>query len=93
MALQGNNLTVNYTAPAPLVKLTVKAFAPLSASSFQVNFSGPIGQSYSLLSSTNVALPIADWTVLSSGTFNGSPVIFTDYGASNVLQFYRIKSP
>ena len=45
------------------------------------------------MTSTNVALPMASWTVLTTGTFGASPVTYTDTSATNALQFYRIQSP
>jgi hypothetical protein len=46
-----------------------------------------------VLTSTNVALPMANWTVLTSGSFGASPVTYTDTGATNAQRFYRIQSP
>lgn len=91
VALQGNNVVVNYTGmlPAP----TILSSGPLTGLSFALTFSGPSGQSYQVLTSTNVAQPLPSWTVLSSGTFGSSPVNYTDTGATNATQFYRIKSP
>jgi hypothetical protein len=40
-----------------------------------------------------VALPLASWTVLDSGTFGGRPVTYTHTSATNATQFYRIQSP
>ena len=58
-----------------------------------MTFSGPSGQSYKVLSSTNVALPLTDWMVRTTGTFGGSPVTYQDTGATNAHGFYRIVSP
>jgi autotransporter-associated beta strand protein len=88
VAVQGNSLAVNYAPPSRIV-----SFGPLSGTSFPLTFSGPSGQSYQVLTSTNVALPMTNWTVLSSGSFGASPVTYTDTGATNAHQFYRIKSP
>lgn len=57
-------------------------------------FSGAAGQSYSILASTNLALPLAGWSVLRTGTFGFDPVslnwaIPTD-GAS---RFFRVSIP
>jgi hypothetical protein len=41
----------------------------------------------------NVATPLANWTVLSSGAFGPSAVTYTDTSATNAKRFYRIKSP
>jgi hypothetical protein len=72
------------------------AYGPRSGTSFPLTFSGPSGQTYQVLSSTNVARPLANWTVLKSGTFGvGGPTStnYTDTGATNAQQFYRIQSP
>ena len=66
---------------------------PRSGTSFPLTFSGPSGQTYKVQTSTNVALPMASWTVLTSGSFGASPVTYTDTSATNAHQFYRIVSP
>lgn len=92
LALQGNSLVVNYGA-TPLTPPTFGSFGPLTGSSFPLTFSGPNGQTYKVLGSTNVALPMASWWQLSSGTFGAGPVTFTDTTATNANRFYRIVSP
>jgi len=82
---------LNYTPGAPPPAFT--SFGPLSGTSFPLTFSGQSGQSYRVLTSTNVALPLASWTELTAGTFGGSPVIYTDTGATNDQRFYYIVSP
>ena len=72
---------------------TLSDFGPLTGTSFPLTFSGPNGQNYKVLSSTNVALPLASWTALTNGTFGAGPVTCTDTSATNVQQFYRIRSP
>ncbi len=64
----------------------------LSAGTFQVTFNGSAGQTYEVLSTTNVAQAIALWVTNSSGTFNGSPVTYTNSSPTG-QKFYRIKSP
>jgi hypothetical protein len=71
----------------------LSGYAPLSGGSFPLTFSGPSGQTYQVLTSTNVALPLASWTVLTTGTFGATPVTYTDAGATNAQQYYRIQSP
>lgn len=66
---------------------------PLTGTSFPLTFTGPSGQSYEVLSSTNVALPLSLWTTQCSGTFPCSPVTYTDTHATNAHQFYRIQCP
>ena len=61
---------------------------------FSLVINGGNGQGYSVLSSTNLALPLSSWLVLQSGTLPGSPVVFTDLTATNYpLRFYTISSP
>jgi len=67
--------------------------ASLGGGQFKLTFSGPGNQNYSVLTSTNVALPLSNWTVLTSSTFVGSPVNYTDTTATNKSQFYIIRSP
>lgn len=90
----GNGNAVVLTCLGPDVTAPVIGRSgPLSGTSFPLTFGGPIGQSYQVLTSTNVALPLASWAVLSAGTFGASPVTYTDTSATNGQQFYIIKSP
>jgi hypothetical protein len=84
---------VRLTATSGLTPPVLSGYGPLSGTSFPLTFSGPSGQSYQVLSSTNVALPLASWSVLDSGTFGASPVNYTNTSATNALEFYRIVSP
>jgi hypothetical protein len=88
----GNSIVVSYNA-ATLTPPTLSAYGPWSSGSFPLTFSGPSGQAYQVLMSTNVALPLSSWTPLTSGTFGASPVTWTDSNATNTHQFYRITSP
>jgi autotransporter-associated beta strand protein len=82
-------LAVVTTAAVPVLS----GIATLRGTSFSLSFSGESGLSYTVLMTTNLVLPLADWTPLTNGTFGGSPVDFTDTGATNTARFYRIKSP
>lgn len=87
----GNSLLVRYTWV--LVPPTWNNYGPWSGSSFPLVFSGPSGQTYELLTSTDVSLPMAAWTQLTSGTFGANPAAYTDAAATNGARFYRIVSP
>lgn len=65
----------------------------LSGGSAVLNFSGTNGQTYQVLSSTNVTLPLTNWTTITSGTFSGSPVSYTNGAATEPQRFYIISSP
>jgi autotransporter-associated beta strand protein len=82
-------LAVVSSVPVPVLSGTVT----LSGTSFSMSFTGVSGQGYAVLMTTNLILPLADWTSLTNGTFGSSPVDFTDPGATNEARFYRIKSP
>jgi autotransporter-associated beta strand protein len=59
---------------------------------FQIN--GALGQGYSVRGSTNIALPLANWTILQSGTITTTPYVFTDLNATNYpRRFYGVSSP
>ncbi len=84
---------VKLTISAALTPPTLSGCGPLSAGSFPLTFNGPSGQGYHVLCSTNVALPIAQWQVLTNGIFAGSPATYTDPNATISLKFYRVVSP
>jgi autotransporter-associated beta strand protein len=86
----GNTLAVSYTALNPP---TLSGFVQLNSTSFQLTFSGSSGQTYQVLCSTNLALPLSSWTTQSSGIFGAAPVIYTDTNSMNQQLFYRIQSP
>lgn len=72
-----------------------KGYGPLNGGSFPLVFGGPNGQTYSIFTSTNLSLPLASWTLLTSGTFTVYPATATyaDTTATNSFQFYRLVSP
>jgi hypothetical protein len=92
LQITGNDLELAVSGGA-LTPPELSGYGPLTGTSFPLTFSGPSGQTYQVLSSTNVALPLASWTVLDSGTFGASPVNYTNTSATNALEFYRIQSP
>ena len=82
-------LSVVSTASPPVLS----GVATLSGTSFSLSFSGTSGQSYTVLVTTNLALPVDTWTPLTNGVFGSGPVNFTDTAATNSASFYSIKSP
>ena len=55
--------------------------------------SGTNGQTWKILTSTNVAKPLANWDVVTNGTFSGVPVNYTNFSITERQRYYRIKSP
>lgn len=52
------------------------------------------GQNYALLATTNLWLPLAAWSVVSTGTVPVGPFVLADPAATNSPQrFYRVRSP
>jgi hypothetical protein len=82
-------LTVIYQAPN-----VVGGQMMLGAGGFQLNFSGPSGQTYKVIASDDLTTPQSAWPVISTGTFNGGNVSFTDPDAVNhPHRYYVVKSP
>jgi hypothetical protein len=66
----------------------------IAGGNVQINLTGTVGQSYTIRASTNLALPMASWTVLQSGTLPSSPYQYTDTTATNYSKrFYRTSTP
>jgi len=58
-----------------------------------VTFNGTNGQTYQVLTSTNLTLPLASWTSVASGTFSGTSVSYTNSPANEPKRFFSITSP
>ena len=87
----GDSLLVHYT---PLLAPPAWSnYGPWSNGSLPLVFIGPVGQTYEILTSTNLSLPMTSWTQLTNGTFGADPVAYTDTTATNGARFYRIASP
>ena len=87
----GSSLLVHYASA--LVSPIWSSFGPWNGGSFPLMFSGPNGQPYEVLASTDLSLPLTDWTLLTNGTFGVGSTAYTDTAATNGARFYRIISP
>ena len=77
--------------PAPVA---ITGGTALGNGTFQLSFTGPASQPFRILSTTNLLLPLTNWTALTTGNFNGGIINFTDAAAtSQLIQFYRVASP
>jgi autotransporter-associated beta strand protein len=78
------------TTIAPIVNNPTRR--PDGNISFQIN--GVMGQGYSVLASTNIALPFSSWPIIQSGSLPSSSYLFNDLNATNFSRrFYLISSP
>lgn len=57
------------------------------------NFSGSSGQTYRVLTATNLLSASSNWWVLTNGVLGNGPIIFTDFTTTNSSRYYRILSP
>jgi hypothetical protein len=81
------------TSPPP--SPTLISSATLPGGSFQFSFTNATPINFTVLASTNMALPTSNWTVLGSATVISSGVYqFTDAQATNLpRRFYQVRSP
>jgi hypothetical protein len=75
--------------------ITSGGVTALGNGAFQFSFSNAANLPFSVLASTNIALPQTNWTVVGTATNAGGGLyIFTDPGATNQpRQFYRLRYP
>jgi hypothetical protein len=69
--------------------------APNQPAQFQLLFSGSTNSIYTVLASTNLALPLANWNVLGNATLlTNNLFLFTDTQSTNfIYRFYFVQSP
>ena len=85
-----NTRTVYVVAPVPPAMAGGKM---MTGGNFQLTFSGPGGQPYKVMTTTNLTQP-GSWTVASTGVFGTGSVVFTDTNAhGHPASFYRVVSP
>ncbi len=66
---------------------------PPADGSYTLLYSGPGGQTYKILYSTNAALPVSSWKPMFTNTFSGWDEIYTDVSATNSQKYYILSSP
>jgi DNA-binding beta-propeller fold protein YncE len=88
--------TIPITQVVPVAPPALVSPAMLANGMFQFAFSNNTpGASFTVLSTTNLALPLADWTVLGPPT-NSAPGLFqftTPASTNDPQRFYRVRSP
>jgi hypothetical protein len=79
----------------PMAPIVLTGARNLDAGAFRFSFTNEPGFSFSVLGTTNFALPLSNWTVL-GGAIENVPgqFQFTDPDSTNnVKYFYRVRSP
>jgi len=86
-----NSLVLTYQSAA----LVVPVISGVTGGNgmFSLSFSGPQGQSYHIYASTNVALPLGIWQVVTSSVFGAGPAIYSEGTTNNPQKFFRVGSP
>jgi hypothetical protein len=94
ITLLGQIISITQSA-ASVTPPTLTGFKILANGAFQLRFANNQGAAFTVLTTTNLLLPLRDWTVLGGLTNNGSDQYqFTDPTATNGGQrFYRVSSP
>ena len=85
------SMTITDTAPTVAPNFTGFSYDASVGSIFTVT--GAVSQTYSLLSSTNLSLPLTNWTTVTSGTISVSPFMLTNPPGNLPNNFYIFKSP
>jgi hypothetical protein len=94
LAWDTSSLTVDGTLKVVPGAPLISGITVLPTGNFSFTLTGTAGQSYSVLASTNVALPLANWQVLTSGILPASSYVFEDLTATNYpIRFYRTSNP
>jgi hypothetical protein len=92
--IQNTSSVVNISVPVPTTA-TLTSAQVLTNGSFQFAFTNSVGALFGVLTTTNLALPLSNWTAL-GGMIEISPgqFQFTDPQATNSGQrFYRAYAP
>ena len=94
ITLLGQTIPVTQSA-APVTSPNLTGLTILGNGAFQFGFINNQDASFTVLTTTNLSLPLTNWTVLGTPTNNGfGQYQFTDLTATNGGQrFYRVSSP
>jgi hypothetical protein len=81
-------------APAKSRPVLSPAWLPGGRGSFRFTFKSVTNADFTVLASTNLALPLAEWTVLGNASqYSAGQFQFTDAPATNNARFYDAVSP
>ena len=85
------NGTLKVAAPS---RATITGIAAAGTNGFSLTFTGTNGNAWTVLASTNLALPLINWTTLGNGVFGSGASVYQDQEGTNFTQrFYKIQVP
>ncbi len=77
-----------------IVPPQIASIVSAGGGTFTLSGTGPTGEPYRILATTNVVLPLLSWPVAGTGVFTGGVFTFTDTQTTNLSQrFYRVATP
>ena len=93
LVLAGTGVAVEVIPPPPIIRAS--SLTVLGNGAFQFTFANTNNATFTVLASTNIALPLTNWTVLGTATnLGGGLSRFTDFAATNAAQrFYQLRFP
>jgi|GEM_PF-553961 len=85
------NVQTAFPLAAPLAAPGLSQPARTSGTQFSFQLSGLTGQNYTILATTNLAVPMSNWVPVLTTNLSVSPVLIRDSQATNKQKFYRVK--
>jgi len=100
LGTNGNALILTYTGSSGsssngtgLQPPVINQISNVTGGAFGFTFSGQQSQNYRVLATTNLALPMLSWMLVTNGVFGAVPINYSEMSTGNVQKFYRVASP
>jgi hypothetical protein len=90
ISVSGGNVNLVVTAPTPPA---INRFAISGGNFVFSGTNGPANSNYVVLTATNVALPLSQWTPVATNTFSGTGTFSVTNAVSGGKNFYTIEVP
>ena len=90
----GATTSVVATLTVQLPPPRINQCAPSASAGFALSGTGPAGEPFRVLATTNLAIASGNWATVATGTFVGGSLSYTDALANGFLRrFYRVVTP